>query len=252
MKYKQYPPELWTAVETAIEKAIALDPHPVAAFDADGTLWDTDLGEAFFRHKIDRRLVPLPDDAWNYYVQLKEKDGDPREAYLWLAQIMKDVPLKTVREWAEDAVIANHPLAVFPEQKKLVELLLSKGVRVRIVTASVKWAVEPGARLLGLTDDDVIGIETFVENGIITEMRKGLITYRQGKAEAVLAATGGKAPFLCSGNTMGDLELLEAATDVRLAVSAAARDDVLFKTENELQKTARARGWFAHRFIEGN
>lgn len=251
MNYKSYPPELWTAVETAIDRAKSLDPSPVAAFDADGTLWDTDLGETFFRHKIERKLVPLPDDAWNYYVQLKKKNDDPREAYLWLAQIMKSVPVDRVREWAEDAIIANHPLAIFPDQKKLIELLLSKGVRVRIVTASVKWAVEPGARLLGLTNDDVIGIETHVEKLLVTDRQKGIITYRQGKADAVLEATGGKKPFLCSGNTMGDFELLQLSTDIKLAVSAASRDDKLFKTEDELQKKAKAQGWWAHRFIEG-
>lgn len=251
MNYKSYPPELWTAVETAVDKALALDSSPVAAFDADGTLWDTDLGETFFRHKIERKLVPLPDDPWNYYVELKKKNGDPREAYLWLAQILNSVPLERVKEWAEDAVIANHPLAIFPDQKKLIELLLGKGVRVYIVTASVKWAVEPGARLLGLTDENVIGIETSVEDTLVTDRQKGIITYRQGKADAILEVTGGKRPFLCAGNTMGDFELLQLSSDVKLAVSAAARDDKLFKTEDELQKKARSLGWLTHRFIEG-
>ena len=29
-----------------------------AAFNADGTLWDTDLGEALFNHQIKYKLVP--------------------------------------------------------------------------------------------------------------------------------------------------------------------------------------------------
>lgn len=251
MKYKQYSPELWRALEQSIERAVGQDPSPVAAFDADGTLWDTDLGEGFFQHKIDRKLVPLPEDPWKHYFDLKKKNGDPKEAYLWLAQILKSVSLSQTQTWAQDAVDAAHPLPIFPEQKKLIDLLKSKGVRIYIVTASIKWAVEPGARELGLTADNVIGIETMVENGIISDVQKGIITYREGKALAIQEIAG-KKPFLASGNTIGDLELLESATDLRLAVSAASRDDRLFETEEILQNEAHRRGWWAHRFIEGD
>lgn len=251
MKYKQYSPEDWNRIEKAVEKALATDPAPVAAFDADGTLWDTDLGEAYFNYKIDNRLVKFPEDPWNYYVELKKNPAGPGEAYLWLAQVLSGQMLEQARAWADDAVIANHPTPIFPEQKRLIEFLLSKGVHVMIVTASVKWAVEPGARLLGLTNENVIGIETFVENGRLTDKLKGTITHRQGKADAILKFTGGKRPFLAAGNTMSDFELIESATDIHIAVSAASRDDRLFKTEDELQKIARAKNWIAYRAISG-
>lgn len=48
---------------------------------------------------------------------------------------------------------------VVPEMKELVQDLRARGWRVIIVTASPKWIVEPGARWLGLTSEDVIGIE---------------------------------------------------------------------------------------------
>lgn len=252
MKYKPYSPETWSRLESAVDAALKSESKPVAAFDADGTLWDTDLGEAFFHYKIDRRLVPLPENPWNYYVELKKKNGDPREAYLWLAQILNGVSLEQARAWAREAVVANKPTPVFPEQKKLIELLLSKGVEVFIVTASIRWAVEAGADLVGLTPDNVIGIETEISDDKITDRAKGIITHREGKAQALLARTGGRRPFLACGNTMGDLELIESATEIRMAVSAASRDDRLFRTEDELQKLARERGWIAHRFIQSS
>ncbi len=251
MKYKQYSPEIWTKLNSAIEQATAADPHPVAAFDADGTLWDTDFGENYFHHKIDHKLVPLPEDPWNYYVELKKKNSDPRTAYLWLAQILKGIPLETARKWAVDAKRAHAPTPYFPDQQKLIELLLSKGVHVYVVTASVKWAVEPGALELGIPLENVLGVETAVHAGHISDQAAGTMTYRQGKAEAIARATGGKKPFLAAGNTTGDLELLESATHVRLAVSAAARDDRLFKAEDELAKIAKDRGWLSHRWVEG-
>src|SRR5437588_7513896 len=84
----------------------------VAAFDADGTLWDADLGEALFHYQIKHKLVPLPADAWNHYEEMKEKVSR-RAAYLWLAQINKGVPIATVNEWARTAVAEMGPIPIF-------------------------------------------------------------------------------------------------------------------------------------------
>src|SRR5688572_20257978 len=114
----------------------------VAAFDADGTMWDTDLGEGLFLHQIKHKLVPLPPEPWEHYEWLKANKGNP-VAFLWLAQICKDVPIVKVREWAEQAVAAQH-LPIYDEQPRILEKLKSMDVEIYIVTASIKWAVEPG------------------------------------------------------------------------------------------------------------
>lgn len=247
MKYKDYSTDTWKRINTTLDLILKEDSAPVAAFDADGTLWDTDLGETFFHHQIDNQLVSLPPEPWEHYQSMKAED--PAKAYLWLAQICQGQKLDQIHSWAIEAVKGHFPLPIFTEQKKLIDLFLSKGVRIYVVTASVKWAVEPGAEMLGLNKEDVIGIETTVEDGIITEKQKGLITYRQGKVDALLEKTGGKKPFFASGNTMGDFQLLQAATHLSLAVSAASRDDRLFKTERELQENAEKFSWLSHRFI---
>ncbi|HWU42775.1 MAG TPA: haloacid dehalogenase-like hydrolase, partial [Bdellovibrio sp.] len=146
------------------------------------------------------------------------------------------------------AVQAASPVPIFSEQKKLIQLFLSRGVQVYIITASVKWSVEPGAELMGLKYDNVIGVETEIANGAVTDKQNGVITYQQGKVEALLAKTGGKKPFFASGNTMGDFQLLQAATHLQLAVSAAAPSDRIFKTEMELAENAAHFGWLSHRF----
>lgn len=247
MKYKDYSIEIWNRINTTLDQVLKEDSAPVAAFDADGTLWDIDLGETFFHYQIDNRLVELPPHAWNHYESMKAEN--PQKAYLWLGQVCKGQRLEQVHEWARQAVKDQAPLPVFLEQKRLIDLFLSRGVKVFVVTASVKWAVEPGAEMLGLKKDDVIGIETTIENGLITDTQKGLITYRQGKVDALLQRTGGKKPFFASGNTMGDFQLLQSATRLSLAVSAASRDDKLFKTEHELQQHAETNSWLSHRFV---
>lgn len=247
MKYKDYSADIWSRINTTLDLVLKEDPSPVAAFDADGTLWDIDLGETFFHYQIDNKLVELPERPWEYYQEMKAES--PQKAYLWLAQICRGKSLAQIHQWAQEAISTQSPLPVFLEQKKLIDLMISKGVQIFIVTASVKWSVEPGAAILGLGKESVIGVETLVENGTITEHQKGLITYRQGKVDALLEKTKGKLPFFSAGNTMGDFQLLQAATHLSLAVSAASRDDKLFKTELELQENAEKNNWLTHRFV---
>lgn len=247
MKYKDYSNEIWTRINTALDQVLKEDSSPVAAFDADGTLWDIDLGETFFHYQIDNKLVDLPPNPFQLYEDMKAED--PQKAYLWLAQVCQGQSLKKVHEWAVKAVQEQSPLPIFLEQKKLIDLFLSRGVQIYIITASVKWAVEPGAEILGLRKDSVIGVETEIQDGMITDKQRGIITYRQGKVDALLERTKGKKPFFCSGNTMGDFQLLQSSTHLSLAVSAASRDEKLFKTEHELQQHAETYSWLAHRFI---
>jgi len=246
--YADFSKDIWARIETTVQEVKKQDPAPYAAFDADGTLWDTDLGENFFKYKIRNNLVPFAmKDPWRHYRDWKE-GGDPRPAYLWLGQVCAGVPLTKVQDWAEAAVQELNPLPIFPAQRKLIEYLLENGVQVYIVTASIKWAVEPGAGRLGLPREQVLGVETAVVDGLVTTEAAGHMTYRQGKAEAILKRKAGQRPFLVSGNTKGDLALMEASTQLRLAVTASHPGEEMFPSEDELQREAKLRGWIAHRF----
>jgi phosphoserine phosphatase len=243
---KPFPPAKLQALLDDLEKFRPAG-RAIAAFDADGTLWNTDMGEAFFNYQIENRLVPLPPDPFGHYNWMKDHVGHT-EAYLWLAQVLKGVPLERVREWAEKSV-ASSPLPVFDEVWKILEKLRSLNVEIYVVTASITWAVEPGARRLGLQASDVIGIETEVVDGLVTVNPRGVITYREGKAQAILARTGGVAPYFCAGNTEGDHWLLEAASAVRLVMSSAPIGTENFPTESKMLALARERGWHWHRSV---
>lgn len=248
MNYKAYPTEFWTNIEKTILELKNAQKPLIAAFDADGTLWDIDLGENFFQYQIDHKQVPLPPNAFEHYVEMKKINNDPRQAYVWLAQINQGKSLEQVRKWAQDAFESIKPNPIFAEQQRLIDLLKNHGAKIYIITASVKWAVEPGAKAIGLGAENVIGVETVVKDGIVTDTPVLPITYRTGKVEALLAQIK-QNPFFASGNTMGDFELLQCATHLRLAVSAASRDDRLFRTEQELANAAKNLNWMSHRFI---
>src|SRR5688572_12845030 len=140
-QFKDFTPEMWSEIYKKIDDAVlAPGPH-YAAFDADGTLWDNDAGNAFFDYQIDNKLVPLPDNAWEHIYELKRESHS--KCFLWMAQVNKGVPIKTVRQWAKEAYEKTPGFHYFPAVKKLIDYLHSKKVRVLVITASVKWAVEP-------------------------------------------------------------------------------------------------------------
>src|SRR3954465_9066861 len=95
-KLRPFPPEKLQTLLADLEK-FRPKGRAVAAFDADGTLWNTDLGEAFFYYIIKNQLVPLPADPFGHYNWMKDNVSHTA-AYVWLAQILKDVPLAKVRE----------------------------------------------------------------------------------------------------------------------------------------------------------
>jgi len=244
----EFSPALWDHLSATLERAVRETTGPrIAAFDADGTLWDADAGETFFDWQIHNSgLESLPADPWKHYENLKKVD--PRIAYVWLAQISAGRPLAQVRAWAKQCFeeIPNWP--VFESQQRLVALLKKLDFEIYIVTASIKWAVEPVASLYGIDFDHVLGITTQIESGLVGIEAVHPITWRQGKAEGLLAATGGTRPILACGNTLGDIALIETATHAHLAVATQDQVNGLYYEELKLQEAAAQHGWLLHRF----
>lgn len=249
MPVNEFPLSLYSHVSQAATRAKDSGRPLIAAFDADGTLWDTDIGEAFFDYQITSCSLPgLPPDPWAKYREMKLVNKPA--AYAWLAQINVGQKLSQVRAWAKEAVDRRPDgLPIFESQRKLIELLQETGFEIYVVTASVKWAVEPAAARLGIDFDHVLGITTRVSSDGIVEMEPmNPITWREGKAEGLLKATAGRRPVLASGNTYGDIALLDCATDVRIAVSTQSEATELHEEESKLWEEAKGRGWLTHAF----
>ena len=250
----EFPAVVWLKLQNAILAAkkehLAKTPNAplVAAFDADGTLWDCDMGENFFDYQVRHcNLATLPANPWEHYEAWKATH--PKDAYLWLAQINKGHSYQQVQQWAKAAVEKRvGGLPVFKSQKLLIDFLKQNQYEIYVVTASVRWAVVPAAALLGIDDQHVLGVQTLIENGIVTDVQDGPLTWREGKSEAILKVTDGVRPILASGNTTGDYSLLDTASTVRLAVSSRSNSGDLEKSESALQELAQAQNWFFHQF----
>tara|TARA_B100001248_G_scaffold262716_1_gene261409 strand:- start:5362 stop:6108 length:747 start_codon:yes stop_codon:yes gene_type:complete len=244
-EYKNFSPEIQAKIEELLQSLNASD-KTYAVFDADGTLWDFDLGEVFFQYQIDNELVNLPKNPMQYYRTMKK--SNPKAAYLWLAQINEGVKIDTLRGWAKACVEEYGELPFFPAIKTLIQKFLAKNINIYVVTASVKWAVEPGAAVLGIPKEQVLGVQTSIDNGLITSEQKGPITYREGKAKAFFYESQGESPIFVAGNTLGDYDLLETSKGLRLCLQSAAEGSELRKSEEELKQKAIEKGWLCHEF----
>ena len=233
--------------KNAIDNALAEGAEPIAAFDADGTLWATDMGENFYKYQFHNELLQgLPEKPWEYYVDLHARE--PETSYLWLAQINKGHPLEQVRKWARETVHTHPDIMTFAGQKEIIKHLHLRKVKVYVVTASIKWSVEPAAALYNIPQENVIGVQTKIIDGNVSSEQEGPITYKEGKVKGLLAATGGKYPFYAAGNSHGDLPLLESATHLRMVLNSATQDNPLFETERKMIELAKERGWLHYSF----
>ena len=234
-------------VKADIDKALDEGAEPIAAFDADGTLWATDMGESFFKYEYHNGLIDgLPENPWEYYVDFHERE--PEASYLWLAQINKGKSIEEVRKWARETVRTHPDINTFAGQKEIINHLHLRKVDVYVVTASIKWSVEPAAALYKIPEEKVLGVKTKIVDGIVTDVQEGAITYKQGKVEGLLEATGGKHPFYAAGNSNGDLPLLESATHLRMVLNSAAPESELYDIERKMIKLAEERNWYNYTF----
>ena len=238
-------------IQSDVKRAMAQSDGPFyAAFDADGTLWDSDLGEQFFQYQIDHSQLPhlVGVDPWEYYESTKKVD--PIKAYLWLAQINAGQPLEKVRQWARESV-EKSGARVFEPQKEMISWLKNEGVEVFIVTASIQWAVEPAAQMVGIDFSHVMGIQTSTDDqGLVTNIQKGPITWREGKAQALLERTNKVKPVFCSGNTLGDISLIETSIGGRLCIQTQIEKNGLYEEESKLFEHAVANNWPVHHFFK--
>jgi len=238
---------LWTQIKSGVEAGIRGPAPHYAVFDADGTLWPLDAGETFFKYQIAHsNLKNLPSDPWAHY--WKMKDEDAAGSCLWLAQINKGIPVRQVRAWADECFKDTQQFPIHQSMHELVQWLLSLKIQVYIVTASIKWAVEPVARRLGLTNDHVIGIEVAEKNGVLTDVGILPLSYGEGKPEVFLNFTKNVKPILAAGNTLSDSFLVEIASHVNLAISSHLPGDHTHTSEMKMNELALHKKWLTHKF----
>ena len=94
-------------IREKLEEAIEKIDQPLAAFDADGTLWPRDVGKDFFQYQVEKALLrDKISDPRAEFNRINKEQGR-RASLLWLAQIQSGFSLKMLNQWIEDFLQEN-------------------------------------------------------------------------------------------------------------------------------------------------
>ena len=220
------------ALADRVRAAARAEPGGLALFDADGTLWREDAGEAFLRHLVSLGWVKLPDGSDPYDAYERAVDRDRAAGYAYAAQLQAGLEVEKVGAEARRFAASWVPPRRIAATSRLRELCESAGLRTAVVSASATPIVVAAAPLAGFAPDRCHGIEAAVRAGRFTADVIRPISYAEGKVEAI--RNDGVIALACGDSFHGDLAMLQAA---RIAVAVAPRSG------SPLADEARRRGW---------
>ena len=206
----------------------------VAAFDADGTLWDRDFGEAFLRWLIAGRKLLNIDYEQDIFARYEEMVGEDRnKAYIHAVAMMAGLKAVDITTWS--SWLASAWPNYRPAMNQLIAILQQAGVETWIVSASNGWSIKAAAPFAGIDPARTLGIMTAVVDGFITTEPVHPVTSGAGKVAATRDVIGAR-PLFAFGDSMGDFELLDDAIQPMVVGEFG-------KSNTEVIQVARKRGW---------
>ena len=224
-----------SALPAALAAAVKGGGPGWAVFDADGTLWREDVGEAFLRHLVHLGWVALPDGRDPYQAYEEAVARDRAGGYAYAAQLTAGLLAAQVQAEAQRfAAHWIHPRLI-TETQALLALCRDAGLGCAVVSASQIDIVRAAVPHAGISWERCAGMSTRVdEAGRYTDALVEPLTYAEGKV--AMAASRGWHPLQVAGGDShtGDLALLAAA---RVAVVVAS------SAETPLALEAARRGW---------
>jgi phosphoserine phosphatase len=212
----------------------SLEPGGVAAFDADGTLWRDDVGEAFLRHLVHVKWVKLPDGRDPYEEYERRVEQDRKSGYAFAAQLQAGLEVQALAAEAEKFARVWVPPRLVAAVQELRDACEQHALRPAVVSASPLTIVHAAAPIAGIPSDRCLGIEVRVSQGRFTDRVIDPVPFADGKFAALQTRGWDDVALACGDSLLGDLDLLSAA-DLAVAVAPSAR--------SPLADEARSRGW---------
>lgn len=213
--------------------------NAVFAFDADGTLWSGDVGEDVFHAALDGGLLrqhAQPALAREAAAHDLDPSGSAGQiaARLYAAHLSGGYPERSayammawcyagfsraelaalVREAFERTRLAER---LHAELEPIFELARAEGVRVVVVSASPWPVVSEAVRHWRLAADAVIAARQRLDGELILDQLDGTVPYAEAKPEALRRLVPNADLVASFGDSVFDLELLQAA-EVGVAV----------------------------------
>ena len=227
--------KLFDCLKKQIEEKDCYDQF--VALDADGTLWPEDANNILLEYQITKGFQDLKEFLKPDY-QVETHRYKRCELFV---QRQKGLTLEAFQSYCLKA-LQKKPLHVFPFQIRFLQYLKQKGMKIIVVTASIKWLVEVAVRLYDLPVDEVLGVETQLQEGLISSQLVRPAPIAKYKGDVFLKYSQGKKCLIAGGNTSSDLPLLEMAS-VPFVVHSARPENENFSAEQKLKKQAINKGW---------
>ena len=219
----------------AVREAGRALPGAAAAFDADGTLWREDVGEAFLKHLIALGWVKCADGTDPYPIYEAKVAQDRAAGFAFAAQLQAGLSRAALEAEATKLAASWVAPRLIESTQALLALCRESGLVPTVVSASPIEIVRAAAPLAGVPVSRCLGMTVQAgEGGILTDAMAGPITYADGKVQALANASWLPIALACGDSNTGDLAMLKAA---RVAVGVAP------KSGSALANECTARGW---------
>lgn len=237
-------PELIEMLERSLDELGAAG-DAMLAFDADGTLWSTDVGDALFEAAVSH--VSIREEARPRLAALAREhrlaeDGTPSAiaARLFAAFLGGRIEEKRIAEmlvwcyagWRRDdwwefarVTLAGDRLrpAYYVPTLQILRWALDQGLRCLVVSASPQPAVEAGVAALGITPANVRAARARIEHETVLPELAAPLPWGQHKVVEARARAGNAAWIASFGDSAFDFELLRAA---RIGVAVRAKPEL--------------------------
>jgi phosphoserine phosphatase len=219
------------AAQQFVDSVLALKPA-IAVFDCDGTLWSGDSGADFFYWEIERGLVPDGVADWALRRYEDYKRGNVGEEIMCgeMVTINAGVPESQLEETSREFFMSQVQHRIFPEMMQLTHALRAAGCDLWAVSSTNEWVVREGVKHFGIAPEKVLAACVHIREGLATD-RLHRVPSGPGKAIALREVMGKRADA-CFGNSIHDLEMLQAA-ERPFAVNP----------NPDLEKVAQQKGW---------
>jgi phosphoserine phosphatase len=204
----------------------------LAIFDCDGTLWDADSGEKFFRWELQRGLVSreIAEKLTARYEEYRAGTVSEDDMCGEMVAMHEGLSIAELERAVADFIPEVIAAGIFPEMQALTHELIASGCELWAISSTNDWVVREGVKAFGIAPDHVIAACVAAENGNATA-RLLRIPSGEGKAIAIREVIG-RMPDAVFGNSRWDLAMLELA-----------RDAYAVNPNPDLEQVARERGW---------
>ena len=223
----------YTDLLAYVRHALRGEGRKVVTFDADGTLWRGDLGEAHLI-QVDREEADTPGYESVHAQYLEACRDDVGIGYRLGTHVLAPRSEEVVYASCERAW-GDHRTEQFSFVLPLFREIEALGGECWIVSASHRWIIEVAARDFGIPAARIIAGDLECIDGRLTSKVIEPFPNGVGKAQAI-AQHIGVAPKLAFGNSRHDLAMLEYAEHGVIVWDTTSKRESLLAL-------GRERGW---------